>query len=154
MFLYDISNRPSDTPSPPLPSPPDPRALLDAGATGPDGDSNDLPPEELARRERTRENASGVVAYGTDRAVTVVSFALGGRMFVAGLVLYLRATRARDRVGTWVFWALIVFLLALYGSVIVGPPPPSVQTLILMGFGAWLMPLWAWWADRHREARG
>ena len=75
-------------------------------------------------------------------------------MFIAGLVLYLRVTRAKDRIGTWVYWALIVFLLALYGSVILGPPPPSVQTLAVMGFVAWLMPLWAWWADRHREARG
>ena len=39
-------------------------------------------------------------------------------------------------------------------EVILGPPPPSVQTLAVMGFVAWLMPLWAWWADRHREARG
>jgi hypothetical protein len=42
----------------------------------------------------------------------------------------------------------------LYVSVILGPPPPSVQTLAIMGLLAWLMPLWAWWADRHREARG
>jgi len=61
----------------------DPRALLDDGA-GFDGE--DLPPEELARRERTREGAGGVVAYATDKAVTVVSFALAGRMFVAGLL--------------------------------------------------------------------
>jgi dipeptidyl-peptidase 4 len=63
----------------------DPRALLDDGI-GRDGDKIELPPEELARRERTRENAGGVVAYATDRAVTVVAFALGGRMFVAGLL--------------------------------------------------------------------
>ena len=58
----------------------DPRQLLD------DGDSADLPAEELARRERTREGAGGVVAYATDAAATVVAFALGGRLFVAGLL--------------------------------------------------------------------
>jgi dipeptidyl-peptidase 4 len=46
----------------------------------------DLPPEEVARRERARERAAGVVAYSTDRAVTVAAFAVGGRLFVADLV--------------------------------------------------------------------
>ena len=58
----------------------DPRQLLD------DGDTTDLPAEEKARRERTREGAGGVVAYGTDADVKVVAFALAGRLFVAGLV--------------------------------------------------------------------
>ena len=58
----------------------DPRTLLA------DGSDEDLPPEERARRERTREGAGGVVAYATDEAVTVASFALGGRLFVVGLL--------------------------------------------------------------------
>ncbi|MCU1394058.1 MAG: putative dipeptidyl peptidase [Ilumatobacteraceae bacterium] len=58
----------------------DPRRLLS------DGDDTELPAEERARRERTREGAGGVVAYATDAAVTVAAFALAGRLFVAGLV--------------------------------------------------------------------
>ena len=58
----------------------DPRVLLA------DGDDTELPAEERARRERTREGAGGVVAYATDTAVTVCSFALAGRLFVAGLL--------------------------------------------------------------------
>ena len=46
----------------------------------------DLPAEERARRERARESASGITAYATDAAGTVAAFALGGRLFVAGLV--------------------------------------------------------------------
>jgi dipeptidyl-peptidase 4 len=49
-------------------------------------ESRDLPPEELARRERTRESAVGITSYATDRAATVAAFALGGQLFVAGLV--------------------------------------------------------------------
>jgi dipeptidyl-peptidase-4 len=49
-------------------------------------DEHELPAEERARRERAREGAGGVVAYATDRAVTVTAFALGGRLFVAGLL--------------------------------------------------------------------
>ena len=46
----------------------------------------DLPPEELARRERTRERAGGVVAYSTDTAVTVAAFSVGGTVFVVDLL--------------------------------------------------------------------
>jgi dipeptidyl-peptidase-4 len=56
----------------------DPVALLG-------GDTEDLPPAERARRERTRERAGGVVAYATDPALRLASFALGGRLFVADL---------------------------------------------------------------------
>ncbi len=58
----------------------DPRELLA------DGDDAELPPEERARRERTREGAGGIVAYATDAAVTVAAFAMGGRLFVSGLI--------------------------------------------------------------------
>jgi dipeptidyl-peptidase-4 len=43
----------------------------------------DLPPEERARRERSREQAGGVVGYATDRPVTMAAFALSGQLYVA-----------------------------------------------------------------------
>ena len=49
-------------------------------------DEGDLPPEERSRRERAREAASGITAFATDAAVTVASFAIAGRLFVAGLL--------------------------------------------------------------------
>ncbi|MDQ3738479.1 MAG: prolyl oligopeptidase family serine peptidase, partial [Actinomycetota bacterium] len=49
-------------------------------------DADDLPPEELTRRERMREAAGGVTSFATDEDVTVCAFALGGRLFVAGLM--------------------------------------------------------------------
>lgn len=58
----------------------DPRVLLS------DGDDVDLPPEEKARRERSREGAGGIVAYATDEHVTVAAFALAGRLFGAALI--------------------------------------------------------------------
>ncbi len=59
----------------------DPRALLKD-----DDHDDELPPEERARRERTREGAGGITSYATDEACTVVAFALGGRLFVGGIV--------------------------------------------------------------------
>ncbi|MBC9726939.1 S9 family peptidase [Streptomyces sp. TRM68367] len=63
----------------------DPRALLG-------GASEDLPPEERARRERSREGGAGIVGYATDTAVELASFALSGRLFAAEL----RAGTARE----------------------------------------------------------
>ncbi|MFC4587404.1 S9 family peptidase [Sphaerisporangium corydalis] len=45
----------------------------------------DLPPEERARRERAREQAGGVVAYGADSAVASAVFALSGGLYLAEL---------------------------------------------------------------------
>jgi dipeptidyl-peptidase-4 len=49
------------------------------------GREESLPPEERARRERTRQAAGGVVSFATDEAVRVAAFALSGRLFVADL---------------------------------------------------------------------
>jgi dipeptidyl-peptidase-4 len=49
-------------------------------------DDDDLPPEELARRERAREQAGGITAFATDADATVVAFAVAGRLFVGGLL--------------------------------------------------------------------
>jgi dipeptidyl-peptidase 4 len=56
----------------------DPAGLLGDGADG-------LPAEERARRERARERAGGIVAFAADLDLTVASFALAGRLFVADL---------------------------------------------------------------------
>ena len=59
----------------------DPRVLL-----AEPGDDAELPAAERARRERAREGAGGITSYATDGAVTVVAFALGGRLFAGGLL--------------------------------------------------------------------
>jgi dipeptidyl-peptidase-4 len=56
----------------------DPAALDSAGA-------EDLPPEERARRERSREQAGGVVGYATDRATSTAAFAYSGQLYVVDL---------------------------------------------------------------------
>lgn len=57
----------------------DPQALLTT-------DNGGLSLEERAQRERTRESGGGITAYATDRAGKVAAFALGGRLFAAGLL--------------------------------------------------------------------
>ncbi|MFE1250949.1 prolyl oligopeptidase family serine peptidase [Streptomyces sp. NPDC058741] len=63
----------------------DPRVLLG-------GASEDLSPQERARRERSRQGGAGIVDYATDSAVELASFALSGRLFTAEL----RAGTARE----------------------------------------------------------
>jgi dipeptidyl-peptidase-4 len=58
----------------------DPRTLL-AG-----NDEGDLSVEEQARRERLREGAGGIVAYGVDNARHIAAFALAGRLWVADVL--------------------------------------------------------------------
>jgi dipeptidyl-peptidase-4 len=60
----------------------DPRTV---GANREGAGQEDLPPEERARRERVREHAGGIVAYATDRAVTVAAFALSGHVYAVPL---------------------------------------------------------------------
>ncbi|MEU7858975.1 DPP IV N-terminal domain-containing protein [Nonomuraea sp. NPDC049141] len=55
----------------------DPRTL--------DADDGDLPPEERARRERSREQAGGVVGYTADSTVSRAAFALSGSLYVTDL---------------------------------------------------------------------
>ena len=76
---------------------------------------------------------------------------LEGGLFAAGVWIYVRATRARDRVGAWSFWAFVVFLAVAYVSDAFGSPPPSARFLAWFSLALWLIPLWALWFDRHRE---
>jgi len=74
-------------------------------------------------------------------------------LFIAGLALYLRATRARDRAGSIALWSLVVFLGVVYVLNITSPPPPSARAIAWAGLAQWLFVPWGFWIDRHREAR-
>jgi hypothetical protein len=74
-------------------------------------------------------------------------------MYGAGLWVYLRATKARDRIGRWGLIALAVFLIVVYLAS-VGTAPPSVPGIYIPALiGIALLTAWSWWADRHRTAR-
>jgi hypothetical protein len=76
--------------------------------------------------------------------------AVEGLLFAAGVVLYARATRARDRVGRWGLWGLVGFLLAIYAANLLGPPPPSAAAVAWAAQAMWLLVAWGYWVDRHR----
>jgi hypothetical protein len=74
-------------------------------------------------------------------------------LFVLGVAVYARTTRASNRRGAVAFWALVVFLAAFYATNFFGPPPPSVNVIKYGGLTGWLFVPWAWWIDRNRELR-
>lgn len=76
-----------------------------------------------------------------------------GAVFTLGVGLYLSATRARDRVGSWALWSLVGFLVLLYAANLASPPPPNVESFAWVGLAAWLFVPWGYWIDRHREVR-
>ena len=75
-------------------------------------------------------------------------------IFTAGIALYRRATKARDRIGSVGLWSLVVFLLAVYLANVFGPPPPDARTVAWSVNAMWLLVLWGYWVDRHRMSLG
>jgi len=49
------------------------------------GKAESLPPQERARRERVREQASGIVAYATDASAETAVFTLSGQVYAVDL---------------------------------------------------------------------
>lgn len=72
-------------------------------------------------------------------------------LFLIGIYLYLKATKALNKTGKYAFWTLMIFLLIVYISNIIGPAPPSVQALAWVGELQWLIVIWAYWADKNRS---
>ncbi|RJP72931.1 MAG: hypothetical protein C4524_15455 [Candidatus Zixiibacteriota bacterium] len=100
------------------------------------------------------------LAPGSDRLVglglwnnVAASLIVEGILFAAGVALYLRATRAKDRTGVWAFWGLIALLVVSWVGSLAGPPPPDWESVAWLGLALWLTIPWGYWIDRHREPR-
>ena len=75
-------------------------------------------------------------------------------LFGAGVWLYARHTRPRNRRGSLGMWALTALLLLTYVATHFGPPLPSAASVAWSGqFALWFFVFWAFWLDRQRERR-
>ncbi|HKQ97365.1 MAG TPA: hypothetical protein VJV75_05790 [Candidatus Polarisedimenticolia bacterium] len=79
------------------------------------------------------------------------TYLVEGALFAFAVWLYLRATRARDRIGSVALIAWIAFMLGLWATSPFSPPPPSVPAVACVTLGVWLLILWGAWSDAHRE---
>jgi|ERR1035437_7880853 hypothetical protein len=77
-----------------------------------------------------------------------------GGLWVAAIVLYVRATRPKSRLGIYAFWSMIILLtLAWYNNIAGQPPPdPSIMGISSLIFFS-LIVAWAYWMNRLRPAR-
>lgn len=74
-------------------------------------------------------------------------------MFAVGVWMYVRVTRAKDRIGRWAFIAYVVLLIAIYIADAFSPPPDNVAEIAWAGVAAAVILIpWAWWFDRNRAA--
>ncbi|HSS71786.1 MAG TPA: hypothetical protein VLQ46_14185 [Casimicrobiaceae bacterium] len=71
-------------------------------------------------------------------------------LFGAGVWIYVSVTRARDWMGSVLWWLFVALLSGLYLASVFGPAPPSVRVLAMSGLLGWLFIAWAYWIDRHR----
>jgi len=87
----------------------------------------------------------GLGAWNSLALTYIIEFTI----YAAGFSMYARATRPRDRIGSWGLWAYVAVLAIIYITSN-GPPPPSVRALAWTTLGVWLFVPWAWWVDKHR----
>ena len=73
-------------------------------------------------------------------------------LLTAGVAIYARVTRARDGIGRWGFWGLVLVLAGSYYSSLYSPLPTDMRLVAITGlvFEFVFLAL-AWWVDRHRE---
>jgi hypothetical protein len=72
-------------------------------------------------------------------------------LLVAGVVMYTRVTRPRERNGTRGLVAMVVVLVLLLLGALFGPPPHSERALAVASLALWVFVPWGYWIDRHRE---
>ena len=94
----------------------------------------------------------GRYGLGVWNSVPLTLVAEGG-IWAMGLAIYLRSTRANDRLGNNVFWPVIVLLTGIWIGSVVGSPPPSVLAVAFSNVALLPVFAWAFWLDRHRPIR-
>lgn len=72
-------------------------------------------------------------------------------MFVVGIFLYMKATKANNRTGIWALWGLVFFLLVLYFMSAFGPVPEKVSQIAWTDMAQWLIMIWGFWIDKNRK---
>jgi hypothetical protein len=82
------------------------------------------------------------------------SVLIEGGFWVFALILYARATRARNWAGSYMFWAMAALLTLAWWNNLSGPPPrdPGSAPVASLTFFS-LTVAWAFWMDRVRAVR-
>jgi len=98
--------------------------------------------------------AAGLPARLPFQGALPVLFLAESALFLAGLTVYLRATRARDRIGSWGLGFGLVALLACFAAAIFAPGPLHSQAFVLAVLGCFVFAPLGSWLERHRMPAG
>jgi membrane-bound metal-dependent hydrolase YbcI (DUF457 family) len=71
-------------------------------------------------------------------------------MFITGVTIYLRITAAKNKIGTYVLWTLIVLLVGAFVANIFGPSPTDVKSVAWGAQLLWIFVGLAFWTDYNR----
>jgi hypothetical protein len=72
-------------------------------------------------------------------------------LLIAGLVLYLKATKAVHWTGHFLLWSLVVFLVLSYSWELLFPPFDDVNLEASLALLQWVAIVWAFWVDLQRK---
>ncbi|HEY8311989.1 MAG TPA: metal-dependent hydrolase [Gemmatimonadaceae bacterium] len=89
----------------------------------------------------------GLGMWNSPRTTIVIE----GLMWIAGIYIYVTATRANDRTGRYALWALILLLTLIYISTPGSSPPENLRVVGWAALIGLLVPFLAGWADMHRR---
>lgn len=71
-------------------------------------------------------------------------------LFVMGIVIYTKVTKAKNKTGRWALWGLVAFLFLIYSMSVLGPPPEKVSMIAWTDMAQWLLVAWGYWVDKNR----
>lgn len=81
------------------------------------------------------------------------TFVVEGVLWLAAIVLFLKARRPRGANGNFAFWSFIVINTAMWATSPFQTPPPDERALALFGLVGWIVVPWAWWIERTTDNR-
>ena len=92
---------------------------------------------------------SPMVGLGIWNSV-IATILIEGGIFILGVYLFIKTTKARNKIGIYSFWSLIIFLILIYVMNLLGPPPESVDAIGYVGLSQWLIIAWGYWIGKNR----
>lgn len=83
----------------------------------------------------------------------IITALVEGILFLGGVLLYYKATTAKNKFGRYGLIALVAFLIFIQVGNMAGPPPPNVTAIAWAGQLQWLLVIFAFFIDKNRVAR-
>jgi hypothetical protein len=74
-------------------------------------------------------------------------------IFLAGTCIYATFTKAKNKIGKWMLWTLVILLVSVQLANTFGPAPSDSVMNLLVSFTILMVIIiaLAWWVDRNRE---